>query len=1048
MAQVTTADVLGTVSDGSGSIVVGARVVIENQGTRVTQTTLSSDTGEYVFTLLPAGPYKISIIATGFKRFVSTLVVAAGDRARVDARMTLGEASESVEVTAQAPALQTDSSALSSVVTEMSVQDLPLNGRNFINLVQLTAGANEGLPGGLTSGTRPDDRRQSSSVSVNGQADVFNNQLIDGMDNNERAIGTIGVRPSIDAISEVQVQTNEYTADVGRTAGGVINIITKSGTNDYHGSMYEFFRNDILNSKDFFADTGLKPEYRQNQFGGSVGGPLRKNRTFFFGDYEGLRVVQGITTITTVPSLKEHSGDFSELLPNTVIYNPTTGLAYADNKIGTISPIAANYMKLYPLPNLPGLSNNYSSTQNKTQFSHTGDIRLDQHFNDKNTFFARYTINDVTTFTPGLFPAVDGIQGGGNPDSYPGLSLERAQNILLNYVHLFSTHLFLELKAGYTRVTINSNPLNYGKNVSTQFGITGANVDGITGLTLVRPVDYAPLGEAYYLPIQYDDNTFQYNGAVTYIAGSHTLKAGVALLRRQVGDGQSAYPLGYYHFRTAQTANPTTQEGGNSMASFLAGYAATAVRSNELSKPGFRMWEPGMYFEDDWRARPWLTLNLGVRYDIYTPYTEAHDRLSNFDTSTGKVVVANKNGVSSTAGVETDHSNVAPRIGFAATLHNGVVLRGGYGLTYFPGNVSSAAALVNAPYNFSYGPVSNVLLSTGMPEPVASDPDDPVGTLTGEQKNFRSGVLQQFNLNLQKPIGPNVLSLAYIGQLGRHLPQELPNLALPTPCAGTYPCSSIPFASTVPDVDDIQWTQTEGTSSYHAMQASFLRRYSHGLDVSSNYTWAHGIDDASTISNNYAAGIYLAPSKISTYDRGNSDLDIRHRFIATVNYQLPFGKSLTGAAKRILDEWQANGIFVWETGQPYTIINQNNPQVNLGPSVGADRPNQTKSANLSNPSISEWFDTSAFSLQSFGTLGNVGRNTFYGPHQRHFDFSLFREILLTKYVKLQFRAESFNLTNTPSFAAPDSGLGDSGFGTISSTNSSPRQFQFALKLLF
>jgi hypothetical protein len=281
---------------------------------------MTGQAGEYVFTLLPAGHYKLNVAASGFKGFiVSDFALAAGDRARVDARMDIGQSSQSVEVTATPPALQAESSTISSTVTEMSVQDLPLNGRNFISLVQLTPGANEGLPQGLTSGNRPDDRRQSSAVTANGQGDVFNNHIIDGMDNNERAIGTIGVRPSIDAISEVHVQTNEYTADVGRTAGAVINIITKSGTNDFHGSLYEFLRNDKLDARNFFANAGLKPEYRQNQFGGSLGGPIRKDKAFFFADYEGLRVVQGVTSLTTVPTALERTGDFSELLPSTLI---------------------------------------------------------------------------------------------------------------------------------------------------------------------------------------------------------------------------------------------------------------------------------------------------------------------------------------------------------------------------------------------------------------------------------------------------------------------------------------------------------------------------------------------------------------------------------------------------------------------------------------------------------------------------------------------------------------------------------------------------------
>ena len=1040
-AQATSGDILGTATDSSGASVAGAHVVVENLGTHESRSAQTSSGGDFTFTLLSPGHYSVTIDAAGFKRFsVSDLSLGSGDRARVTASMQIGQQSEIVEVSAQPPPLQADSSTLSDTLAEKSVQDLPVNGRNVTRLVQLTAGANEGLPAGLGSGTRPDDRRQTSSVSVNGQSDAMNNNVVDGMDNNERIIGTVGVKPSIDAISEVRVQTNEYTAESGRTAGGVINIITKSGTNQFHGSAYDFFRNDKLDARNFFATVGPKPEYRQNQFGGSIGGPIKKDKTFFFADYEGFRAVQGVTTVATVPTAAEHTGDFSAI-PTHLTY--PNGTPIPGNKIpaSQISPIAANYMALYPLPLTSGTANNYTGTYGRTQFSHTADGRVDHHFNDSNLFFARYTINAVSTFTPPVFPAVNGVQGGGV--SYDGPSQEWAQNAQMDYVHIFNAKALLELKAGYTRVNIASYPINaLGQNLAAKFGLTGVNVSNPTSeLSPFYVTGFATLGDTINLPLLYVDNTFQYNGTFSYNTGAHSIKVGAALIRRQAMAYSSGSPAGRFTFNAAPT--------GNSVSSFLLGVPFTTQRVVELTSPGYRTWEPSVYVQDDWRATRRLTLNLGARYDVFTPFTEMHNRLSNFDTGTGKIIVANQNGVSATAGVKTDYSNLAPRVGFAATLGGGVVLRGGYGITYFPGNITSAAYLNNPPYTFTYGPVQYVPLSQGLPVPGPANTTNPTGSLYAEDKNFRSSYLHQFNLDLQKQIGANVLSVAYVGELGRHIAQLIPNINLPQASPLPNPASRAPFVSVAPNVSLIGYLQSQGTSSYNAMQISFQRRFTKGLTVNSNYTWAHGIDDVSTFSNGYAAGVDLNPSAIGTYDRGNSDLDIRHRFVASVNYELPFGKSLQGPMKQLLYGWQVNSIGVWQTGLPFTITDSS-PQANLGASISSDRPNVVASASVANQNIAHWFNIQAFAPQAFGTLGNVGRNTLYGPPQRRIDLSLFKDFRLMEFGTLQFRAEAYNLTNTPSFSNPNSALGNPSFGTISSTNaaSTPRQIQLALRLQF
>src|SRR5438270_824583 len=436
LAQNTTADVVGTVSDVSGAVIPNAKIELTNIDTHETRIVTSGSDGEYTFTLLKPSRYSLTVTAQGFKTFrIESFSLSAGDRAREDPNLSVGATGETITVEGTTPALRTDSGALITTVTEKATQELPLNGRNFINLVQVTPGATEGLNNGLASGNRPDDRRQTSSVSINGQADMMNNQTIDGIDNNERVIGSIGVRPSVDAIQEVSVQTNVFTAEVGRAAGAIVNVITKSGTNQFHGTAYEFFRNDKLNANPFkFGANIPKPKYRQNQFGGSLGGPIFKNKTFFFADYEGLNIIRNQNpTTTTVPTLfeRQNLGNFTDNPAiNTVI--PSTQF----DKIGQ------QYFNLFPLPTSGALSGNYVGARSDSQFYKTADGRVDHRFNNGDLFYLRYTYNSVDTKIGTLFPAVNTsagtIEPGGNLSSYPGPAVTRAHQAHLNYIHAFT----------------------------------------------------------------------------------------------------------------------------------------------------------------------------------------------------------------------------------------------------------------------------------------------------------------------------------------------------------------------------------------------------------------------------------------------------------------------------------------------------------------------------------------------------------------------------------------------------------------------------------
>jgi Carboxypeptidase regulatory-like domain/TonB dependent receptor len=1098
-AQSTTADITGTVTDSTGAILPHATVTLTNLGTKETRTAVSTDAGDYTFTLLNPGAYSITVTEDGFKTFsVPQINLAASDRAREDAHLEIGSSDQTVSVTGQAPALQSDSSVLTSTVTEKAVQDLPLNGRNYINLAQITPGANEGPPNGLTSGARPDDRRQTSSISVNGQSDVINDEMVDGLDNNERIIGTIGIRPSIEAISQINVQTNTYTADVGRTAGGIINIITKSGTNQFHGSAYEFFRNDILDASPYqFGAHNRKPELRQNQFGGSIGGPILHNKLFFFGDYEGLRQVTGLNPIASqVPTLAQY---------NLLRTNPA---ALADGR--PVDQVGLDYAKLYPMPNAPAqspYSGTYVMSPVDTRSSDTADIRIDHQINQNNLIFGRYTYNRVPSNFPGQLPLVNeaglNIAPGGAIYSYYGNAQDNAQNAQINFIHTFTPNVLLQLGFGYTRINNQSFPLNTGLNVNTAFGQPNANIDSSTsGLAPVGVSGLADLGDGNFLPIKDVDNTFQYQGGLTISHGAHNIKIGGSLIRRQALSAQNNYGLGSWTFNPiANLANCTTPTNcptdPTAIGALVAGDYNSLQRSNSITPPHYRMWESSAYIQDDWHVRSNLTLNLGLRYDVFTPFTEAHNAISNFDPQTASIIVAGQNGTNNYAGLSPTWSNVAPRVGFAYTMHPTWVLRGGFGMSYVPENYTSNASLKNQPFVTSVSctngacPGGITTLAQGPPLPTAQSITNPSGSIADTLAlNFRTSYLEQFNLTLEKQIGANVIQATYVGMLGRHLPEIINDQNVPAPVsnttlqnmAQTYGVTTAmaynmlrPYYSKLPNVTQIGGYFSTGSSSYNSLQLVFTRRTSKGLTLGANYTLAHGLDDIIGLSNEVNDGYGNVPSQIHTLEYGNSDLDIRNRGVLTANYELPFGKDTHGLKYAMVGGWQANTLLVWESGMPFTVTNSQD--VALTSNAGfTDRPDQLFNARLSHPTPGEYFNTAAFGYnaqnaangtltldpQMSGTVGSERKNALYGPHYRHVDVSLFKTFPVYRESTLEFRAEAFNVTNTTNYAAPNAslqvtpGTGNtydiqgSQFGqlTATSANYNPRQIQFALKYQF
>jgi hypothetical protein len=993
--------------------------------------------------------------------------------------------------------------------------------------------------------------------------DIYNSNLIDGMDNNERFVGTMGVKPSIDAIQEVKVSTDLYSAEYSRAAGGVVDVITKSGTNNLHGSAYEFLRNDLVDARDYFDTAGVvnKNELRQNQFGGSLGAPIRKNKTFIFGDYEGFRQISGYDTSTSiVPTAIQQQ----ELAAGGPVDIGTAAQGLAPVPTTSITTLGKTLMQLYPLPNCASCTGyNYIAVPNRTQFSHTLDVRMDQHFSDKDSLYARYSWNHVYTWLAGSYPGVKvGSQtifpGGpisGAGSGATGDSHMQTSHLGIGYTHMFRPTLLLELKAAYMRFN-NENLTNNGLNAGTMLGIVCNTTDcsnvpvgggqyGMAGISFSNGYPVSGIGDGGFEPLFDINNTFTYNAALTWTHGAHSVKAGLSLARRQVFRVQSFNAQGTITFDGALT--------GDSLGDMLEGYAGGVSRNQEIVNPHYRFWEPGIYVKDDWRVKSWLTLNLGVRYDIFSPMTETDGLISNFDLKTGLIVSPDLLGVnhsSKTANVRTDFADVQPRFGFAVTLPSHMVVRGGYGMTFFPTAQGPSSALNNAPYSFSLtcsgapstaeNPNTNWaqcpnavtisgnnyinLATNSIPAPVY-DTTEATNTANyaGQQgafmaSNFYPALLQQYSLQLEKELGSNVLSLGYVGNYGIRL-SSLPNvqsyITCVTPpelgagatiinqaqnCVAPYPNLPGNFTATT-------W-ESNANAVYNAMQLSFRRRLASGLTGSANWTWSHITDNTQAPIEGPGGGvpncnqscyedvpggapIYIA-NGWKTYDWGNGDQDIRHRVTAMINYNLPFAKSTTGVVGAIAKGWAINTVEAWQTGLPIVITSPGGPPGSAGNS-GQLGPHGDRPDVIANPlvagsvtgasgcttsstvhQIAGWFNTCAYVVNQYGANGNERRNSLFGPHAQHWDFSIGKEFPIHEQMKLQFRAEGFNITNTPNFGLPGTGMasspgnptcgnpgqtscGGSGggppgppFGAITSTavGSNPRQMQFALRLTF
>jgi hypothetical protein len=1085
-AQAVSGTILGTIKDASGAAVANAPVLITGAENGVSRKIVTDSSGDYSAPSLPTGMYSLSVEMPGFKKTnLSNLQLGVDQKLRADVVLEIGAVTETVQVEAQAPLIRADSSELAETVTERQIQDLPLNGRDFVQLTRIIPGVQRGIPGQNIDGAGSLAWRASASFSANGQRTRDNNFLLDGVDNNETWLNSVVVFPSIDALEEFKVQTSTYSAEFGRSSGGVVNIQIKSGTNDFHGSGFEFLRNDKFDANDWFNNKNgrAKPPFRQNQFGGTFGGRIVRNRTFFFMDYQGWRVRQAQAYVSTVPTIAMKGGNFSAI--KNVIYDPKNpGVPFTGNQIPSIQfdKAAQNILdQLYPDPNVTGTVastgqqiNNFlynpSVARNDDQF----DIKVDHAFSNNNHAFARYSFERTLRFLPATLP-----HGDAGTTFGAGTGLVRAQGVAINDTHTFSPHLLNEFRFGFSRFAITYTSIDFGTNLASKVGIPGTNVaDTASAMAQIQFInkEVRDLGHNGNQPLLTYLDTFQYYDNVTVVRDRHTIKIGANYTRRRRNVFNIDSIVGQFRFTNALTSNcagiasgcNVNSATGFSVASFLLGYPTDESRQFFRGLIGERRPEFGSYVQDDFKVSPRLTINLGLRYDLFVPFVEVHDRQSNFDTSTGKFVIASDNAVIN--GLEvgrglqlTPKKDFMPRIGFAYDLQGTgkTVLRGGYGIFYNnPLTGTSSQKSSNPPFLYSYSATTTTLptlsLSAGVPAIPALDLNAaPAGnTRSIFDPRFKDGRAQQWNVNIQRQLGRDYLvEVAYAGSKGEHLVLKNDiNAAAPT-VGVTDSNVNRPFIRLAPAMRTMSQVQSRGWSVYHGLTGKFTKRLSRGVSFVNAFTWGKTMDIVSDTENST-----LNPYNFN-WDRAVSDFDIPKNFTSSVIYELPFGKGKSlgnnwgGAANKIVGGWQVNFILLARSGLPFTVLQSTNLQ-----STGLqNRPNRLRDGRLDNPTPDRWYDITAFTptTDNTGTLGTAGRNILRQPDQVNTDFAVVKRTRITERVDHQFRFEIFNLANHPQFAVPsgDSAtrtIGNSQAGVISSLlfGSSMRQIQLAMKLSF
>jgi Carboxypeptidase regulatory-like domain len=1106
VAQSSNATIQGTITDSSGAVVSGATIDVTSTTTGQTVSTASGGAGDYALNALKPGQYSIQVKAPNFASVTQDVTLQIGQILPLNFSLKTGAVTENVVVTTEAPLVSTQSSDIGDVITGKQVVDLPLNARNFTQLALLVPGVTRGTDtnGDATgAGGNAETYRYNNSggaaLVVNGLRPQANNFLLDGFDNNESLVNTIIFFSAPDAIQEFRVETNVAPAEFGRAGGGIVNTAIRSGTNQWHGTLWEFFRNSALDATTWQPQQDAKKfPFHQNQFGAAAGGPIIKDKLFIFGDYQGFRSSAPVSTsyVTVPTTLMSSSGftNFSELLSEGIqIKNPLTGQPFPGNIITIpLNPAAVKYLSAYPAPNCTssvnpncgGIEKNYTVTRQAIQTINDFDIRGDWIIGKRDSSFFRYSYGSDNLTTTSEFQNLPaGFGSGSNPT--------KPWSAVFDETHTFTSNLINDFRFGFIHTDFGYTPPLQSTPVSANFGIVNANVNALgqpdpqlgggaliggNGSQLEYTGDYGP----YQVP----QNTWQTADNISWVKGKHNMKFGANILRRQVNFFRPLTGKGFFNLcGNGQSPSVT----GYEITDLLIGFTCNYQVGPALGDSQTRNWENGFYGQDDWRITPRLTLNLGLRWDLITWPVEKHNNQSNFDIFTGQLQIAGQDG-NSRSFIPVDYKNFAPRIGFAYDLFGDgkSKISGGYGIFYFVdrGGISNQLAQ-NPPFSgqvsYSFANGYRVTFTGQAPQgtqdangncltscnPVGANAPlpskGPIQVNLNDPTNVAISVatlptnttpnVQEWNLQFERQLGQSMsFSLAYVGNKGTHLT--------------TYynynrqqyndpQCSvSNPIGCNFPALGNINTQATIGNSTYNSLQTSLKRNFTNNLQFALNYAWSHAIDDSPGAFDTYSInGGTPVNYRDLAAERATSNINVGQRVVLTSLYALPFGhgqkygSNWNGFEDTFAGGWQLNLIFTAQTGTPFDVLyNGGNPTV---------RPDLVGNPFAPTGLPDQYFNPAAFAAvptNSSGVVvraGTTSRNYLTGPGYNDVDLSTFKDFKFTERYTLQFRAEFFNILNHPNFVNPNYNFTDPNFGKLQATRiANERQIQFAAKFFF
>jgi outer membrane receptor protein involved in Fe transport len=1107
-AQQITGNIRGTVLDPSGAIVQAATVTAKQIETGLTREVITDRQGEYVLVELPIGHYQLEVQAKGFQQYLQQgISLDVNETATIGIHLRLGAETQQVEVNADAALVQNTVSSLGETVMEHEILDLPLDGRNFSQLGLLQPGVVPLTPGLLEAGG---PARENQAYAVDGQRPESNNFMIDGADNESSVDGGFVLKPPIDAIAEFKILSHNANAEFGRNTGSTTNIVTRSGSNAFHGAAWEFLRNDAMDSSDYFTH-GVQP-LKQNQFGATFGGPIVKDKTFFFGYYEGFRNRQGETVPATVPSVAERAGNFAELctsIPGDAFVgglctNTTTNepdfngqlLNFAmgpapvpipNNQLPSIDPTATNVLPFFPMPNVG--ENGFIATQTLVENNDQFGLRLDHYLSRADTLNFRYMFSTGPTTDP-LSPV------GANVPGFPVGEYNRAQNFVAQETHIFSPTTIGVARFSYLRDTfLLDEHLNHESpsDLGFQYAPT---LPSAAGPPFIQVGGYASVGDPITGPRNTFQNTFDLSGSLSWIHGRHELKFGGGYRRDQINALQGIASNGFFVF--------TTFPLSDGFASFLSGAPVVFLQGGGNFAREIRDRAADAYGQDTYKVNSRVTLNLGLRYELPFPSTERHNEVNLFvpgaqsrvlPTAPAGLLYPGDPGVPAGL-IPTQKTAFAPRFGVAWDPRGDskTVVSVAYGIFYEPFYTGEGGPLqdpVSSPpflKTQQISPVNSFANPFYTPNPFSQAFPEPM-TLLVVARNLHLPYAQDWNLNIQQSLGQDwLLQLGYVGTTGVRLPRFIegnPPAFVPgavttgNGCTPTVPCPistennvnqrRLYSGCTLANPNNCVYSSVGeiagvANSSYNALEASLRKRFNHGLSFLASYTWSHSIDDVSSFNITGSASQPVAgendlaqnPFDLAA-ERGRSMFDSHHRFVLSYQWSLPFLQHSSTWYGRVLGNWQLNGIFTAMSGGPFTVFDSNDVSLQgQAPEItgfSANRPNLVGNPNSGPRTPQEWFNKNAFQqlqpdpLGRFEVFGDEGRNVVQGPGYVNWDASAFKNIRLTESKELQFRGELFNLLNHTNLRLPVSDIESPTFGQIQS-DVSPRVIQVALKFLF